>query len=72
MNKYLAVFLASILVVSPLFALLLFFFQEELTIKQIVFQSLFFGFFMALGEIFIFERLRNKLGKTKNKDNVNE
>ena len=72
MNKNLAVFLASILVMSPLFGLLLYFFVEEMTIKQIVFQSLFFGVFMALGEIFIFERLRNKFGKTKNKEDVNE
>ncbi|GGD20564.1 hypothetical protein [Flavobacterium orientale] len=72
MNKNLAVFLASILVMSPLFGLLLYFFEKELTSKQIVFQSLFFGVFMALGEIFIFERIRNKSKKNKNKEDINE
>lgn len=72
MNKNVAVFLASILLMSPFYGLLLYFFEEELTIKQIVFQSLFFGVFMALGEIFIFERIRNKFKKTENKKDKNE
>ncbi|MDP2159674.1 MAG: hypothetical protein Q8K02_04280 [Flavobacterium sp.] len=65
MNKNVAVLIAGILVMGPFYGLLLYFFEEELTIKQIVFQSLFFGVFMALGEIFIFERIRNKFKKPK-------
>ncbi|WP_291116297.1 hypothetical protein [Flavobacterium sp. UBA6135] len=72
MNKNVAVMLASLLLLSPLFGLLLYFFEKEMTAKEIVLQSLIFGFLMGLAELFVFEKIRNRYKKPKITDENNK
>lgn len=64
--------LASFLLFSPFFGILLYFFGKEMTAKEIVLQSLIFGFLMGLAELFVFEKIRNKYKKPKINDDSNK
>ncbi|MFN3641114.1 MAG: hypothetical protein ACK4UK_09350 [Flavobacterium sp.] len=43
-----------------------------MTAKEIVLQSLIFGFLMGLAELFVFEKIRNKYKKPKINDDSNK
>ena len=64
MKKLLYTVLAGIFVVGPLFGLMLYAFEEKMPVKNIIISSVIFGMGMALGEIFIFEKIRNRKKRT--------
>ncbi len=51
---------AGIFIIGPLFGLMLYFLKTEMLLKDIVLLSIIFGIGMAIGEIFIFEKIRNR------------
>lgn len=60
MKKHLATIIAGILIIGPLFGLMLYLVEKEMLLKNIIMSSILFGISMALGEIFIFEKIRNR------------
>ncbi|HBI00691.1 MAG TPA: hypothetical protein PLL09_06195 [Flavobacterium sp.] len=60
MKKHLATLIAGVLIIGTLFGLMLYFVEKKMLLKDIIMLSILFGISMALGEIFIFEKIRNR------------
>lgn len=65
MKAKIITFFVGFTVMSLVYGLILYFFKEEQSINQIIYQALFFGFFWGLAEVFVFPWVRKKFGKEK-------
>ena len=58
-------FLVGFLLMGFVYGVILYFFEDEFSIRQIIYQALIFGFGWGLAEVFVFPCVRKKFGKNK-------
>ncbi|WP_432672816.1 hypothetical protein [Flavobacterium sp. SM2513] len=65
MKTKISAFLVGFLVMGLVYGAILYFFGEEFSISQIIYQALIFGIGWGLAEVFVFPWIRGKFGKGK-------
>ena len=65
MKTRIITFLVSFIVMGLAYGLILYFFKEEQSTSQIIYQALFFGVSWGLAEVFVFPWVRKKFGKER-------
>lgn len=58
-------FLVGFIVMGSVYGVILYFFKDQYSIEQIIYQALFFGFGWGLAEAFVFPWIRKRFGKEK-------
>lgn len=65
MKTKISAFLLGFLVMGLVYGVILYFFKESFSVKQIIYQSAIFGIGWGLAEAFVFPWIRKKFGKEK-------
>ena len=65
MKTKITTFLVGFLAMGLVYGAILYFFKEEFSTEQIIYQALIFGFGWGLAEVFLFPWIRRKFGKEK-------
>ena len=58
-------FLVGFLALGLFYGAILYFFKDEFSTEQIIYQSLIFGFGWGLAEVFVFPWIRNRFKKNE-------
>ena len=58
-------FLTGFIVMGLVYGLILYFFKEDYSTEQMIYQALIFGFGWGLAEVFVFPWFRKRFGKEK-------
>ncbi|MDD3004195.1 hypothetical protein [Flavobacterium sp.] len=65
MKAKITLFLVGFIIMGLVYGAILYFFKEEYSIQEIIYQALFFGFVWGLAEAFVFPWIRKRFGKEK-------
>lgn len=65
MKTKIITFLVGFVAMGLVYGAILYFFKEEFSTEQIIYQALIFGFGWGLAEVFVFPWIRRKFGKGK-------
>ncbi len=60
-------FLVGFIVMGLAYGAILYFFREEYSTHEIIYQALFFGFIWGLAEVFVFPWIRKRFGRKQEK-----